>query len=795
MRSVFLLSLFYFCISCLKTESYPKEKINIDGLKQSVEVYRDKWGINHIYAQNQHDLFFSQGYTAARDRLFQFEIWRRQATGSVAEILGPDEIKRDIGTRLFVYRGDINKELNHYHPQGEEIIEAYVEGVNKYISDILKTPEKLPLPFKMLDIIPEKWTPEVVISRHQGLLGNIEDELEIGRTVALIGEKKVKDLMWFHPKDPKIKLDPKIDRSLLFDDLLGLYNAYRNPVEFKPEHLIEKYRNKKAVSFINRFNDLSSKSLDIGSNNWVLSGKKTIDGNTYMANDPHRTIAVPSLRYMAHLVAPGWNVIGGGEPEIPGISIGHNEYGAWGLTVFRTDGEDLYQYDLNPKNPLQYMHNGKWKDIKIIKETLSVKGEPDREIELHYTHHGPITYLSKKALKAYAVRCAWLEPGGSPYLASLRMDQAKNWQEFREACSYSNIPGENMIWADVKGDIGWQAVGIAPIRKNFSGLVPVLGNGKYEWSGYLPIIEKPNSFNPKKGFIATANQNLTPSDYKNWDAIGFTWSDPYRGDRVNEFLGSSDSLTMGDMKKLQVDVTSLPAKSLVPYLEKVSFKDFENKQKLKLLDWDFRLTPNSVEAAIYVAWENEIMSHAFDRFVPDKAKSIFTSLQLKTVIGWIESPGNMFLNAKQRDLFVKKTFTSAIADLKKRLGEDTKNWMYGQKNNKHSYMVHALGEVSKKEFSEKLNLGPLPRGGNSYTPGSTGSDYRQSSGGSFRMIVNTGDWDGSIGTNAPGQSGNPDSPFYGNLFKDWSEDKYFPVYFSKEKIESATYNKTILSPN
>ena len=795
MRSIFLLSLFYFCISCLKTEPYPKEKIKVDGLKQSVEVYRDKWGINHIYAQNQHDLFFSQGYTAARDRLFQFEIWRRQATGSVAEILGPDEIKRDIGTRLFMYRGDINKELNHYHPQGKEIIEAYVEGVNKYISDILKTPEKLPLPFKMLDIIPEKWTPEVVISRHQGLLGNIEDELEIGRTVALIGEKKVKDLMWFHPKDPEIKLDPKIDRSLLFEDLLGLYNAYRNPVEFKPKHLIEKYRNKKYISFINRFNDLSSKSLDIGSNNWVLSGKKTIDGNTYMANDPHRTIAVPSLRYMAHLVAPGWNVIGGGEPEIPGISIGHNEYGAWGLTVFRTDGEDLYQYDLNPKNPLQYMHNGKWKDIKIIKETLSVKGEPDREIELHYTHHGPITYLNKKALKAYAIRCAWLEPGGSPYLASLRMDQAKNWQEFREACSYSNIPGENMIWADVKGDIGWQAVGIAPIRKNFSGLVPVLGNGKYEWSGYLPIVEKPNSFNPKKGFIATANQNLTPSDYKNWDAIGFTWSDPYRGDRVNEFLGSSDSLTMGDMKKLQVDVTSLPAKSLVPYLEKVSFKDFENKQKLKLLDWDFRLAPNSVEAAIYVAWENEIMSHAFDRFVPDKAKSIFTSLQLKTVIDWIGSPGNMFLNAKQRDLFVKKTFTSAIADLKKRLGEDTKNWMYGQKNNKHSYMVHALGEVSKKEFSEKLNLGPLPRGGNSYTPGSTGSDYRQSSGGSFRMIVNTGDWDSSIGTNAPGQSGNPDSPFYGNLFKDWSEDKYFPVYFSKEKIESATYNKTILSPN
>ena len=251
---------------------------------------------------------------------------------------------------------------------------------------------------------------------------------------------------------------------------------------------------------------------------------------------------------------------------------------------------------------------------------------------------------------------------------------------------------------------------------------------------------------------------------------------------------------MGDMKKLQVDVTSFPARALVPYLKKISFNSFENEQKQKLLGWDFRLTSNSIEAAIYVAWENEKLSHAFDRFVPDKAKSTFTSLQLKTIIDLIESPEIMFSNLRQRDLFIKKTFISAIADLKNRLGKDTKNWMYGQKNNKHSYMVHALGEVSKNEFSEKLNLGPLPRGGNSYTPGSTGSDYRQSSGASFRMIVNTGDWDAAIGTNSPGQSGDPKSPFYSNLFKDWAEEKYIPVYFSKEKIKTFTYKKTILNP-
>lgn len=205
-----------------------------------------------------------------------------------------------------------------------------------------------------------------------------------------------------------------------------------------------------------------------------------------MANDPHRTIAVPSLRYMAHLVAPGWNVIGGGEPEIPGISIGHNEHGAWGLTVFRTDGEDLYVYELHPEDPNQYKYKGEWRTMETLQETIPIKGKKDTTVTLSYTLHGPVTLKDESNNVAYAVRCAWLEPGGAPYLASLRMDQAKTWEAFREACSYSNIPGENMVWADRKGTIGWQAVGIAPKRPNFSGLVPVPGDGRYEWDATCP---------------------------------------------------------------------------------------------------------------------------------------------------------------------------------------------------------------------------------------------------------------------------------------------------------------------
>ena len=610
----------------------------------------------------------------------------------------------------------------------------------------------------------------------------------------MLGEKKAKELFWFHPKNPKIRLDAKIDKKLLLEDILAPYNDFRKPVSFTSNQIKKTYQNTNAITWLNSNKTHPKDSLSIGSNNWVLSGEKTADGNTYMANDPHRTIAVPSLRYMAHLVAPGWNVIGGGEPEIPGISIGHNENGAWGLTVFRTDGEDLYQYDLNPKNPFQYKYKGKWRDFKVIKETIPVKDEESKEVLLYYSHHGPVTFINKKALKAFAVRCAWLEPGGSPYLASLRMDQAKNWDEFRDACSYSNIPGENMVWADKKGNIGWQAVGIAPVRNNFSGLVPIPGDGSYEWDGYLPIMEKPHLSNPKKGYIATANQNVTPEDYKHWNAIGFSWSDPYRGDRIDQVLSKKNDFTIKDMKDLQVDVTSLPAKILIPFLKNISFNSIEESVKENLLNWDYKLEPNSISAAIYVAWENAIIDQATKSFIPESVKPYIESLQLKRIIDWILYPKKMFKDTTNRDLFLKKTFELAITDLKLRLGDDTDKWQYGQPKNKHSQINHALGKVVEKQIADKLNLGPLARGGNGYTLGSTGDNYRQSSGASFRMIVNTGDWDSTLGTNTPGQSGNPESPFYSNLFEDWAKDEYFPVYFSKEKIKSVTFKKTILTP-
>ena len=776
----------------------------MQGLKAEVEVLRDQWGINHIYAKNQHDLFFTQGYCAARDRVFQFEIWRRQATGTVAEILGARELKRDIGTRLFKFRGDMTTEMNHYHPDGVQILTSYIEGVNAYMREMNQQPELLPAEFKLLGIQPQEWTPEVVISRHQGLLGNISQELVTGRAVAKVGAEKVKEIMWFHPKDPVIELDPMINGDLLFDDILELYNAFRRNIQFQQSDIVlDSAKNKDQNDFSSLLNEqiqpyhMQTDYSFLGSNNWVVRGDLMESGNTLMANDPHRTIAVPSLRYMVHLVAPGWNVIGGGEPEIPGVSIGHNEHGAWGLTVFRTDGEDLYVYDLNPSNLEEYRYRESWQKMKVIAETIKVKNSDDVEVALRYTRHGPVVYIDSVNHKAYAVRCAWLEPGGSPYLASLRMDQAKTWEEFRDACNYSHIPGENMVWADRYGKIGWQAVGIAPVRKNFSGMVPVPGDGRYEWDGYLPIMDKPHLSNPDEGYFATANENVTPESYAHWDAIGFTWSDPYRGDRINEVLGSGKKFTMEEMKALQTDYFSIPARTLVPLLEELIFESSSMAEEARemLLSWNFVLDRNSVAAGIYVAWENQIRENAESRFVPEEVKTLL-DLQLSRIVSWLMHPDERFGVDPMvgRDKFLQDAFTQAVEKLSQSLGDNMENWKYGQEKYKHVYIQHQLSNAVTEEWKKNFNVGPAPRGGNGYTPGSTGGNNNQSSGASFRMIVDTGNWDNTVGTSTPGQSGDPDSPFYRNLFDLWADDEYFPLYYSRDRIEAVTADELVIMP-
>lgn len=798
--TIFLLFVFLSNTSCDNKTQSPI----IDGLLEEVEVIRDENGINHIFAKNEHDLFFSQGYLAAKDRLFQFEIWRRQATGTMAEILGERELERDKGARLFKFRGDKSIELNHYHPRGESIVDAFVAGVNTYIKEVHENRELLPIEFTLLDILPGYWTWEVVISRHQGLLENVKDELTYSRVVSLVGPEKAKEIYYFHPHEPNLQIPSSIPKELLFKDILAPYNAFRKVMVFHPEDIKNEKRNE-SLSFLSELRDFESEieetmkteQFSIGSNNWIISGKLTESGYPIMANDPHRLHAIPSLRYWVHLHAPGWDVVGGGEPVIPGISIGHNQFGAWGLTIFETDSEDMRIYDIHPENPFLYFHNGEWLKMTVINDTLSVKGHPDQSTKYYYTIHGPVTFVDATLHKAVAVQCAWLEPGGAPYLASLRMGQSKTWEEFRDACTYNHIPAENMIWADKAGNIGWQATGIVPRRNDFSGLVASLGDGSMEWDGYLPIDQRPNDYNPPSGFIATANENVTPSDYKNTNALGYEWADAFRGDRIREVLAQGKDFTLDQMGALQNDYLALPAKTLITYLMDLDFGSINTRKAQTILkDWDYILDKNSVAAGIYVMWERKIRSEIKKLVVPEETIPLVGSIQLTKVLSWMENPSQIFKNnpVRERDAFLKECFELALTELENKLGPDQNKWQYGQADYKHALMRHPLSLALSEEWRHKLDIGPVPRGGYSFTPSANAYGDNNTAGASFRIIVDTGDWESTLGINTPGQSGDPESPFYKNLFSKWANDEYFKVPYSYENIQKNSFEKTVLKP-
>ena len=776
----------------------PTETLLVPGLGQPVEIVKDHWGISHIYAKSEADLFFAQGYNVARDRLFQLEMWRRQATGTLAEILGKGQVKRDIGNRLFLFRGDLTQELNWYHPRGAAIVGAFVKGINAYIAEMDRNPALLTLEFKMLGIQPGKWTSAVVISRFNGLLDNIDQELSLALAIRAIGIDKVKDNEHFQPADPNLTMDPAIDTSLLSNQILDLYHAFRTPLKFRADELSAEYRNPKAVSrldaAIEAASVLSLKEIN-GSNNWVVSGKLTESGYPLLANDPHRDLAAPSLRYWVHLVAPGWDVIGGGEPALPGVSIGHNNFGAWGLTIFGTDTEDLYVYDTNPANPSQYKYSGAWESMTSIRESISVKGEAPLPVELKYTRHGPVIFEDTSHHKAYAVRAAWREIGGAPYLASLRMDQSQSWREFLDACSYSRIPAENMVWADRDGNIGYQAVGIAPRRPKWSGLVPVPGDGRYEWNGFLPIKELPHQLNPAKGFYNTSNEYQIPRGWPYKDALHYSWADPFRAQSVAEFLSSGRRFSVADMVQLQNSDLSLLARSLVPLLRDIDMPTPAVTQAAsELLHWDYVLDKDSVAAGIYEMWQRHLGANVYAVTVPKIAQN-FLELSGSRFVSWLYAPDGRF-GADPiggRNALLSKSLEEAVTELSKRFGPDMQKWKLGAYH--YARILSPMTNAVKPELQEKFDVGHFPRGGDGYTVTATYAVAgNQVAGGSFKIIVDTENWDNSVGLNSPGQSGDVNDPHYRDLYELWARGKYFPIFYSRSKVESVAEKTFVLAP-
>jgi penicillin amidase len=765
------------------------DTLRTPGLHRPVEIVRDSNGIAHVRARDEHDLFFAQGWNAARDRLFQLELWRRQATGTMADALGPRWAARDRAARLFAYRGDMTRELAQYHPRGGAIVRAFVDGVNARIAQVTRSPALLPPELRRLGIRPGRWTPAVVVSRHNAIAANAELEVALARAVGVMGVDAVRAVGRFEPGPVVLAPDSAVDVAALDDSVLAAYRAWRAPVAFARGELV-------AATPRARPDERD------GSNNWVVAGARTASGRPLLANDPHRAVQVPSLRYWVHLTAPGWDVVGAGEPALPGVSVGHNAHGAWGLTIFSPDVEDVYVYRTDPADPTRYRSGDGWERMREVRDAVRVRGGAPQAVVLRFTRHGPVLWQDSARHLAYALRAAWLEPGTAPYLASLRLDQARSWAEFRAGAARHLMPAENLVWADTGGTIGWQAAGIAPVRRGWTGLVPVPGDGRYEWAGFLPVLDLPHVVNPAAGFVATANENNVPAGYRHVGAIARSgWADPWRVRRIREVLDTTRRATAASMAALQHDEVALPARALTPLLRAVAPADpLTRWARDTLLVWGHRLAASSVPAAVYVAWERRLSDTAGERVIPAAARPYLRGVSVARLVEWLTRPAaaprGLFQGdpAASRDSLLAAALADAVGDLRRRLGPDPRAWRYGHPSYHHVRIQHPLGAALDSADRAAYDVGPAPRGGYANTVNATGGTDNQAHGASFRIVADLADWDASLGTNAPGQSGDPRDPHYRDLFAPWAEGRYFRVPYTRAAVDRAGESRQVLIP-
>jgi penicillin amidase len=723
----------------------------VPGLKEPVEVLRDEWGIPHIYARNTNDLFFAQGYVTAQDRLWQMEMWRRWHEGRLAEIFGPEAFEYDARTRLMMFRGPWDAtEWTSYHPDGEQIFTAYANGVNAFIE---QNADNLPVEFKLTGIRPDPWTARTVVLRWaqvalSSVRGHGINELQLAMNVARFGAQEANRRATPDPMEP-LQVPVGLDVKLITQEVLNAARAGDGDPFTEDLPTLEVIEPYKALMPKVRTARVSGPwdPADAGSNNWVMSGARTPSGIPILANDPHRRIEMPALRYFTHLVAPGWNVLGGSEPPFVGINAGHNERMAWGFTFAGTDMVDLYMEELNPDNPNMVRWQEGWEPLRVIHEEIRVKGGAPRNVELKFSRHGPVFYVDTTNRRAYAVRSAVQEPGTAAYLGSFRLAQAPSCKDFFDRAMYWKVPTHNLICGDADGNIALQVSGLTPDRDGWNGRLPVPGTGKYEWKGFRNDL--PREMNPARGYIATANDNTHPPGYKGRPVFyhstdGIATS---RITRLHQILGSGKILSVEDHQRIQHDAYSLTAERDLPLFKGWTAKDPEaERARAMIAAWDGILTRKTTAGAIFVRWD-----------------------------GAVDDAARTAKGTEQRAL-IEAGLVKALERLKSDFGTDWAAWRYGRIA--QTPLPHM--------FVRAFDLPSVER------PGAFGTV--NANGANFRRIVDLSNLDNSVWTNAPGQSGQPGSPFYDNLRENLGNGEYLPLLFTRRAVEKRVAYRLNLRP-
>lgn len=761
-----------------ETGEATNRELSIKGLKDKVTIVYDSARIPHIFAQNDEDLYFAQGYITALDRLWQMEFQTHAAAGRVSEILGTvaldyDRRQRRLGLGFGAANGLASMEKD---PISKMTVDAYTAGINAYIATLRY--EDYPFEYKLLDYAPEDWSNlkcALLLKNMAQTLNMSDKDLEMTNALKLYG-KEVVDVLW---PDQEPVGDPIVDKP-------GTWK-FKNPLPDSlplvvPKELIASKPYEKP-------------SPDVGSNNWAVSGSKTASGSPILCSDPHLNLSLPSIWYTIHLNSPGHNSMGVSLPGSPGVIIGFNDSIAWAMTNAQRDLVDWYQIQFQDGSKMAYLSDGVWKPSRKVIETIRIKGGEPFVDTVTYTHHGPVLYdesfHAESERSHYAFRWIAHDPS-EEVITFYKLNRAKNHAEYMEALNYYSSPAQNIVFASVSGDVAMRIQGKYPVRRKNEGRFVLDGSTTTaEWKAFIPNEHNVMDKNPARGYVSSANQY--PVDFSYPYYVTGSSFEAYRNRRINQVLEASANITMQDMVKLQHDNFNLRGAEAVPVflrgLDPTTFTDAERQAFDALSAWDFYNNPESVGASYFASWWRTLQP-----MIWDELDSAHVALQYPTAFNTIHLIKNL-PNLSFFDLvatpgtetatdILRQSFSASVKALEewKAKNNATPEWaLY-----KDSYIGHLLRQ-------RPLNV-PVRSGGGSAVVNA----HTQTHGPSWRMVVSlekTGVR--AIGVYPGGQSGNPGSPFYANMVEPWALAKYNTLHFvtNPDALSDLKVSSTQMTPS
>lgn len=818
---------FYLPIT-VANKSFPQTKgeIKLSGLNQPVEIYRDAMGIPQIYASTLHDLFFAQGYVHAQERFWQMDFWRHIGSGSLSEMFGESQLDTDAFLRTLGWRQLAEEEYAGLTEESRAILTAYSEGVNAYLQD--HHGSELSLEYAILKILAPDyqiapWTPINTLTWAKAmawdLRGNMEEEIQRAILLRSLDPKLVDFLFPPYPKDhplivPQIggELSSSANANTKQPELLSIYqNAY--------------YPFMAASAHIKQLDKILGPGQGLGSNSWVIAGSRTTSGKPILANDPHLGIQIPSIWYQIGLhchpktTECPYEVSGFSFAGVPGVVIGHNDRIAWGFTNVGPDVIDLYIEKVNPQNPNQYEVNGKWVDFETRQETIHIAGGKTKTITVRISRHGPIISDTYGPLKdtvdpkektaqpfrekagiplpeQYAIAMRWtaLQPS-AVFEAIWGFDKAQSWSEFRQAAMGFAVPAQNLVYADVDGNIGYQMPGLIPIRKNGDGRLPVPGwTDEYEWTSFVPFEELPYSLNPPSGYIVTANNRVSHWDYPYW--ITYDWDYGFRAQRIVTMIEqTTQKIDLATIQIMQGDDYDASAAITIPVLMQISLNDQHLEEvRMILKDWDYQARGDSAAAALYEVFWSHLLQDTFADDLPkeyapeggDRWFEVMRNLINQKESFWWDDQTTTSKTETRDDIF-KKAFTEAVSELEKKQGRNPSQWKWG-KLHTATFRNSSLGESGIPPLESLFNRGPFETSGGSSIVNATGwnssKGYEVNWLPSMRMIVDLSNLDASLSVHTTGESGHVNHEHYIDMANLWRNIQYYPMWWDKESVVS-----------